>query len=33
VIWDRLKIEASFSDLPDDNRINPLDRMLVRRLG
>lgn len=28
VIWDRLKIEAAFTDLPDDNRINPLDRML-----
>jgi predicted DNA-binding transcriptional regulator AlpA len=30
VIWDRLKIEAAFSDLPDDNRANPLDRMLQR---
>jgi excisionase family DNA binding protein len=28
VVWDRLKIEAAFSDLPDDNRVNPLDRML-----
>jgi excisionase family DNA binding protein len=28
VIWDRLRIEAAFSDLPDDNRANPLDRML-----
>jgi predicted DNA-binding transcriptional regulator AlpA len=27
VVWDRIKIEAAFSDLPDDNRINPLDRM------
>ena len=27
VVWDRLKIEAAFSDLPDDNRANPLDRM------
>jgi hypothetical protein len=27
VIWDRLRIEAAFSDLPDDNRVNPLDRM------
>jgi predicted DNA-binding transcriptional regulator AlpA len=30
VIWDRLKIEAAFSDLPDDHRTNPLDRMLQR---
>jgi excisionase family DNA binding protein len=30
VVWDRLKIEASFSDLPDDARANPLDRMLQR---
>ena len=30
VIWDRLRIEAAFSDLPEDNRANPLDRMLVR---
>lgn len=29
VIWDRLKLEAAFSDLPDDNRTNPLDRMLA----
>lgn len=29
VIWDRLKLEAAFSDLPDDNRVNPLDRMLA----
>jgi predicted DNA-binding transcriptional regulator AlpA len=29
VIWDRLKIETAFSDLPDDNRVNPLDRMLA----
>jgi predicted DNA-binding transcriptional regulator AlpA len=30
VIWDRLRIEAAFSDLPDDIRANPLDRMLAR---
>jgi predicted DNA-binding transcriptional regulator AlpA len=30
VIWDRLRIEAAFSDLPDNNRANPLDRMLAR---
>lgn len=28
VIWDRLRIEAAFSDLPDDKQANPLDRML-----
>jgi excisionase family DNA binding protein len=28
VIWDRLRIEAAFSDLPEDNA-NPLDRMFV----
>lgn len=27
VIWDRLRIEAAFSDLPDDTKVNPLDRM------
>ena len=27
VIWDRLRIEAAFTDLPDDNWVNPLDRM------
>jgi excisionase family DNA binding protein len=28
VVWDRLKLEAAFSDLPDDQQSNPLDRML-----
>jgi predicted DNA-binding transcriptional regulator AlpA len=28
VVWDRLKLDAAFSDLPDDNRANPLDRIL-----
>ena len=28
VIWDRLRIEAAFSDLPEDKAVNPLDRML-----
>jgi predicted DNA-binding transcriptional regulator AlpA len=27
VVWDRLRIEAAFSDLPDDDRQNPLDRL------
>lgn len=30
VVWDRLKIEVAFTDLPDDARENPLDRMLGR---
>jgi predicted DNA-binding transcriptional regulator AlpA len=28
VVWDRLKLEAAFSDLPDDQHANPLDRLL-----
>lgn len=28
VIWDRLRIEAAFTDLPEDKQVNPLDRML-----
>ncbi|MBH5372961.1 hypothetical protein HZZ16_33655 [Bradyrhizobium sp. CNPSo 4016] len=27
VIWDRLRIEAAFTDLPDEPALNPLDRM------
>lgn len=27
VIWDRLRIEAAFTDLRDDKLVNPLDRM------
>lgn len=28
VIWDRLRIEAAFTDLPNvENAVNPLDRM------
>ena len=27
VIWDRVKLDIAFSDLPEDNA-NPLDRML-----
>ena len=30
VIWDRLKIEAAFTDLPEDTKVNPLDRILGR---
>jgi predicted DNA-binding transcriptional regulator AlpA len=28
VIWDRLRIDAAFSDLPEHTKVNPLDRML-----
>lgn len=28
VVWDRLRIEAAFSDLPEEKAANPLDRML-----
>jgi hypothetical protein len=28
VIWDRFKLEAAFTDLPEEKRINPLDRIL-----
>lgn len=28
VIWDRLRLDAAFTDLPEDARVNPLDRML-----
>jgi hypothetical protein len=27
IIWDRFQLDAAFTDLPDDNRANPLDRM------
>jgi predicted DNA-binding transcriptional regulator AlpA len=29
VVWDRLRLDAAFSDLPDDRRANPLDQMLA----
>jgi hypothetical protein len=28
VVWDRLRLDAAFSDLPEDTKVNPLDRML-----
>jgi hypothetical protein len=28
VIWDRFKLEAAFTDLPEEKRVNPFDRML-----
>lgn len=27
VVWDRLQIEAAFTDLPEEKAKNPLDRM------
>ncbi len=30
VIWDRFKIEAAFTDLPEERALNPLDRILER---
>jgi excisionase family DNA binding protein len=31
VIWDRLRVEAAFTDLPDDAKVNYFDRMLGAR--
>jgi predicted DNA-binding transcriptional regulator AlpA len=32
VIWDRVRLDAAFSDLPDDGaKTNPLDRILSER--
>jgi hypothetical protein len=28
VIWDRIKLDMAFSDLPEEKKVNPLDRML-----
>jgi excisionase family DNA binding protein len=28
VVWDRLRLDMAFSDLPEDEKVNPLDRML-----
>jgi excisionase family DNA binding protein len=30
VVWDRLRIEAAFTDLPEERVLNPLDRILER---
>lgn len=30
VVWDRLRVDAAFSGLPDERKINPLDRMYVQ---
>jgi predicted DNA-binding transcriptional regulator AlpA len=29
VVWDRIKVDAAFSDLPEDSRANPLDQLLA----
>ena len=28
VVWDRLRFDAAFTDLPEDKPSNPLDRMI-----
>jgi predicted DNA-binding transcriptional regulator AlpA len=28
VIWDRIKLDIAFTDLPEDKKVNPLDRIL-----
>jgi predicted DNA-binding transcriptional regulator AlpA len=30
VLWDRLRLEAAFTDLPEERALNPLDRILER---
>lgn len=30
VVWDRLALDAAFSDLPDDGQVNVLDTLLGR---
>lgn len=30
VVWDRLRVEAAFTDLPEERPLNPLDRILER---
>lgn len=29
VVWDRLRLDSAFAELPEDKKINPLDRMLA----
>lgn len=29
VVWDRLRLDAAWTDLPEDEKANPLDRMLA----
>jgi predicted DNA-binding transcriptional regulator AlpA len=31
VVWDRLQLDAAFTNLPDDKQVNPLDRTLEAR--
>ena len=33
VIWDRLRLDAAFSDLPEEKTTNPLDRMFANARG
>ncbi|MGY3590131.1 putative DNA-binding transcriptional regulator AlpA [Bradyrhizobium sp. USDA 4341] len=30
VVWDRLRLDAAFSDLGEEKTVNPLDRMLPK---
>lgn len=30
VVWDRIKLDAAFTDLPEEKKQNPLDRILER---
>jgi excisionase family DNA binding protein len=30
VLWDRMKLDAAFTDLPEERLLNPLDRILER---
>jgi excisionase family DNA binding protein len=31
VVWDRIKIEAAFTDLPDEEQVNPWDQVLQQK--
>jgi hypothetical protein len=28
VIWDRIKLDMAFTDLPEEKKVNPFDRLL-----
>jgi hypothetical protein len=31
VIWDRVKLDIAFTDLPEEKRVNPLDGLLAAK--
>jgi hypothetical protein len=33
VIWDRLQLDAAFTDLPEEKKINPLDSISKAQAG